>query len=204
MMKRWKSTKNCVISHASSSFCIHPSHSRQQGSISPSPMYCVQYMRKSVSDDFEILGPKTFLHLYRMDFSACLCLQAKLEENFVAATYQYFTVCKTNSMSSPPIPDVPVSTMDRLACVIRYFSDGSAFDIVSIYHLLKTEVMKSVWFVVDAVNQLEEFKTKYLSYHTIQQAIASEFESASSDFSQIVPFVLMGFLFGFRNPPKNK
>ncbi len=41
-------------------------------------------------------------------------------------------------------------------------------------------MIKSVWFVMDAVNQLEKFKITHPSDHTLHQAIASEFESVIS------------------------
>ncbi len=113
-------------------------------------------------------------------------------------------MCKTNSMSSPPIPNGMVSTMVGLAYAIRYFSCCSAYDIVSMYQLSQIEVMKSVWFVVDTINQLEEFETEYPSDHTTQQAIARRFESVSSVSSLNCAGCIDGLLIWFINHLKNK
>ncbi len=63
--------------------------------------------------------------------------------------------------------------MNRLVFAITDFSGCSVNGIMSSYHLSQAYVMKSVWFFVNAVQQLEQFKIKYPSDHIIQQAIES-------------------------------
>ncbi len=41
------------------------------------------------------------------------------------------------------------------------------------------EVMKSVWFVVDAINQVDEFRIQYPSDNDRQQRIADEYAAVS-------------------------
>ncbi len=43
-----------------------------------------------------------------------------------------------------------------------FFAGGSPFDIMGKYGISHSEVMESVWYVVEAMNTVEEFETQYL------------------------------------------
>ncbi len=44
---------------------------------------------------------------------------------------------------------------------MKYFWGASAYDLIVTYNILQFEVFKSIWFVVDAVNQTNDMFTKY-------------------------------------------
>jgi hypothetical protein len=63
--------------------------------------------------------------------------------------------------SPPPPPNGTISTSVCLACALRYYAGGSAYDIISSYNISHTELLESVWYVVDAINQTALFDISY-------------------------------------------
>lgn len=80
---------------------------------------------------------------------------------------------------NPPPPNGKIASSVRLACAIRYFSGGPQGDILSTYKISQTEVMFSVWGIVEAVNQHRAFHTSYPEDHEKQRIIVCEFCAAS-------------------------
>ena len=68
----------------------------------------------------------------------------------------------------------------RLACAIRYFAGGSPYDIMCKYGVSHTEIFRSAWFVIDAVNQITAFNIEYPSSHEEQMKIANQFQQKSA------------------------
>lgn len=102
----------------------------------------------------------------------------------------------------PPVHNGIISTSVRLACALRYFAGGSAYDLMAKYGISHSSVLESVWYVVDAINSLEEFFIEYPSDHSIQQKIADDFRSASGvDFANCVGAV-DGILIWIHKPSK--
>jgi len=62
---------------------------------------------------------------------------------------------KGNNPKPPPPPNGDITTSVRLACALRYFSGGSPYDIMSNFGVSHSEMMDSVWYVVDATNRTE-------------------------------------------------
>ncbi len=82
--------------------------------------------------------------------------------------------------SLPPVrKNGPITTSVRLACAIRFFAGGSLYDIMGKCGISHSEVMESVWYVVDAVNTVEEFTIEYPGSAEKQEEIAQEFKRAS-------------------------
>ena len=79
----------------------------------------------------------------------------------------------------PPVPNGHILTSVRLACAIRYFAGGSAYDLMGKYGISHSEVMNSVWYVIEAINLVEEFFMSYPSDHQQQKKIADGFRKAS-------------------------
>jgi hypothetical protein len=79
----------------------------------------------------------------------------------------------------PPIPNERVPPSVQLACALRYFAGGSAYNIMSVYGVLHTIILDSVWCVVEAINQVPEFYIKYLKSLIEQKAIVKGFEEKS-------------------------
>ena len=66
-----------------------------------------------------------------------------------------------------------------MACTLRYFSGGSPFDILVKYSVSHTEMLNSVWYVVEAVNQKEVWYINYPKDHNEQLKVAAEFKAKS-------------------------
>jgi hypothetical protein len=73
----------------------------------------------------------------------------------------------------PPPPNGEITSSFRLACVLRYFAGGLPYDITTNYGISHSEVLDSVWYVVDAVNRTKGFDISYPESADEQQKIAS-------------------------------
>ncbi len=73
----------------------------------------------------------------------------------------------------------PVSTSVRLACALRYFADGSPYDIMAKYGLSHASLYESIWAVVEALNTFDEFSIEYSASEIAQLKIADKFEKVS-------------------------
>jgi hypothetical protein len=67
-----------------------------------------------------------------------------------------------------------------LGCALRYFAGGSPYDLMVKFGIWHTEVLDSVWFVVQAINKLKQFFIEYPADHNKQKQIASSFCYAST------------------------
>ena len=57
------------------------------------------------------------------------------------------------SYSLPPIRNGPITTSIRLGAALRYFAGGAPYDIMCCFCIAYSEVLVSVWIVVDAINE---------------------------------------------------
>ena len=87
---------------------------------------------------------------------------------------------RLNSPAPPPVPNGKISTSVRLACALRYFAGGSSYDIMAKYGVSHSEVMNSVWYVVEASNQMKDWYITYPENHEDQLRISKEFHDKSS------------------------
>ncbi len=77
----------------------------------------------------------------------------------------------------------PISIDTRVAVSLRYFAGRSPLDIAPLYGIAVNEVLRSVWRVVDAVNNYPKFRIEYPSCHEEQKRIARKFrEKSGADF----------------------
>lgn len=81
--------------------------------------------------------------------------------------------------SLPPIHNGPITSSMHLATALRYFAGGSPYDIMCCFHISYSEVLASVWIVIDAINACPQFCIKYLDSLVEQRWIAAKFEVAS-------------------------
>ena len=72
-------------------------------------------------------------------------------------------------------------TISFLLCVmtLRYFAGASPYNIMAKYGISKKSVSESVWAVVEAVNNLDEFIIEYPDSEEVQLEIACKFQSVS-------------------------
>lgn len=76
-------------------------------------------------------------------------------------------------------PNGDVTKAICLGMALRYFCGGDPFDIALAHGVQKDEVYKSVWEVVDAVNQSPSLTISFPTNHTQQLMIAHAFQVKS-------------------------
>ena len=79
----------------------------------------------------------------------------------------------------PPVRNGPVTTCVRLSCALFVFAGASPYDIMANYGISKKSVSESVWAVVEAENNLDEFIIEYPDSEEVQLEIARKFQSVS-------------------------
>lgn len=77
-------------------------------------------------------------------------------------------------------PNGSISNAVRLAVALRYFASGQALDLMIMFAISYTEVFRSVWLIVDAINICEDLSLSFPSDHARQRQIAAEFFEKSS------------------------
>ena len=81
--------------------------------------------------------------------------------------------------SLPPIRNGPISPSICLGAALRYFAGGSPYDIMLAFGVRYSEMLTSVWIVVDAINKCPQFEIAYPGTLEEQRKIAARFEAAS-------------------------
>ena len=140
-----------------------------------------QRTRKNVSDIFQEFGPTFVRRAYRMQESSFWKLEAILHPYMKRAAK---TKSKKRSTRTKKHKNgarnglIPLPT--RLSCALRYFAGGSAYDIMVLHGISYSEVLKSVWVVVDAVNRCPDLDIGYPTDYDQQRAIARGFQDKSA------------------------
>jgi hypothetical protein len=120
----------------------------------------IKRARRSVEDVYASLGDIYFKRAYRMTYESFVRLVEKISPYL---PHSDACMARVNG----PIPD---ST--RIAASLRYFGGGSPCDIAPLFGIHFTEVHRSVWRVVDAVNNLPDFAIEYPASHGKQKCIS--------------------------------
>jgi hypothetical protein len=68
----------------------------------------------------------------------------------------------------------------RLGCFLRYVAGGHVYDIMLAFSIGRADVSKSIWIVLDAINQCDELVLSYPQDGDQQRAIAQGFAAKSS------------------------
>lgn len=68
----------------------------------------------------------------------------------------------------------------HLGAAIRYFAGGSPYNIVCCFCVSYSEVLSSVWIVIEAINACPQFHIAYPESLEVQQRIEAEFEATST------------------------
>jgi len=88
----------------------------------------------------------------------------------------------------------------RLSAALRYFAGGAVADILLVYGIAPSEVMNSVWIVVDAVNKCREFDIEFPSDHDEQRRLAEGFRAISGILFDCCVAALDGLLIWIPRP----
>ena len=161
--------------------------------------------RLSVVDQYLSMGPQYFRRAYRMEYESFWKLHDLLEEGIERARlnqrgYEVKGGREGGMYLPPPIPNGKIESSVRLACALRYFAGGSPYDIMGKYHISYSEVLESVWYVVEAVNELQVFDIKYPESAEEQRKIAREFQKVSTPGFNICAGAIDGILIWIKKP----
>ena len=102
-----------------------------------------------------------------MDYQSFKKLAGKLRSGILRAMHLERSF-NTTGRHSYNYQNGRISTSVRLACAIRYFAGASPYDLMTTYQIGQTDVMRSVWYVVDAVNSNLDFNISYPTDHNEQ------------------------------------
>ena len=141
--------------------------------------------RTSVVEVYNSMGPRIFRRAFRMTFDAFWRLHSILLPHLRTAISDNSNYVRKGgreggNYSLPPIRNGPISPSIRLGATIRYFAGGSPYDIMLAFGVSYSEVLTSVWIVVDAINKCAQFEIAYPDTMEEQRKIAAGFEAASA------------------------
>jgi hypothetical protein len=142
-----------------------------------------QRIRRTIEEIHVILGDLYFRRAYRMSIESFWELHEQLRNGIEAAASTFRRRRRANHNNNhrrPPVPNGQIPSSVRLGCALRYFGGGSPYDLMVIFGISHTEVLSSVWIVVEAVNKHAPFFIEYPADHEKQKEIASAFYNASS------------------------
>jgi hypothetical protein len=141
--------------------------------------------RISIVEIYNSMGPRIFRRAFRMTFDAFWRLYSILLPHIFTAIGNNSNYVRKGgreggNYSLPPIRNGPISPSIRLGAALRYFAGGSGYDIMMVFSVAYSEVLTSVWIVVDAINKCPQFEIEYPSTLEEQRMIAAGFEAASA------------------------
>jgi len=168
---------------------------RKQGS-SEKRWTCRIRHRRSVLEIFNQLGDPYFRRAYRMTYSSFGHLALLLSEGIILASGQK----EGSSLVQHHVHNGRIMPEVRLAGALRWFAGGSAYDIMTTFGISHSEVFSSLWFVVEAVNNLEDFEIIYPADHIKQRQIADGFLEASAAGFECCAGAIDGILIWIHKP----
>jgi len=151
-----------------------PAHSQTAGEQRPGPT--IFRKRRSVDSIFLELGPTYVKRAYRMDEAAFWLLHQMLAPSLKKICRGPGNPKKKTKINARN-GIIPTST--RLSIALRYFAGGSVYDIKVVHRVSSTEVFRSVWRVLDAVNQHPGLAIQFPVDHDEQHKIAAGFKTKS-------------------------
>jgi hypothetical protein len=150
--------------------------------------------RKFVNEIFKELGPYYVRRAYRMEGTSFWKL-CRLLRPFVvkASTKKCRNGAKNGLIPSPT----------KISVALRYFAGGSPYDIAVVHGISHTEVFRSLWTVVDAVNACPDLAFEYPKDHSEQQKLRMASSPIAVASLVAVLELSMGSLFGWRSRVTN-
>ena len=125
--------------------------------------------RRTMQSIFEELGPYVVRRMYRMD-----------ESSFWSLLNTIGPLMKNDRLRKRgKTPNGPILKSVRLGMALRYFAGGCPYDIALAHGTSHGEVLKSVWDVVDAVNNTRELNITFPTTYDEQRKVAEGFRQKS-------------------------
>ena len=101
-------------------------------------------------------------------------------------------------------PNGPISIPVRVAAAIRYFAGGSPLDIALVFGINHVDVFKSVWVVVDAINNSVSLNINFPKSYEEQKKVAVGFKSKSAAGFDCCVGAIDGMLVWINKPTKKE
>ena len=111
-----------------------------------------------------------FKRAYKMEYEELLSLSRKLAPLIDVA------IRKSGINEDPPSPNTRIGPSLRLAVTIRVVNGGDPLDMVLTYGISEPSVKRSIKFVMEAINDEEEWEAIYPESQEERKAIAQKFE----------------------------
>ncbi len=111
---------------------------------------------------------------------------------------------KWGNLVPPLVLNGSIINMTRIACASQNFFGASAYDLMANFDISHLEVMKSVWFVVETVNQVDEFRIQYPMDTDMQQKVADNFSAFSGVGFPNCAGCIDGLLIWIEKPPEEE
>jgi hypothetical protein len=138
---------------------------------------CRIRQRRSVLEIFDQLGDPYFRRAYRMSYSSFGHLARMLSEGIGS----YWLLSRRKNPRWSRIMSAMAELCQKFVLrALRWFAGGSAYDIMTTFGISHSEVSTSAWFVVQAVNTLQEFDIVYPANHNKHREIADGFFEISA------------------------
>lgn len=148
--------------------------------------------RRAVPSVMYELGPELTRRYFRMTketfYSLLKMLDPKISNSVVddnmqddeRSTATGATQGTQTSSTYKGAPNGIISKEIRLAVALRYFAGGAALDIALVFGINHSDVFKSVWIIVDAINRTTLMDIEYPEKHETQRQIALDFKQNSA------------------------
>jgi hypothetical protein len=164
---------------------VHHSRKKRERRYQRTIRFATPCERVPVTSVHDTLGPRIFRRAFRMTLDSFWRLYSILLPHIQTAMdrrrdYQCKGGREGGNYSLPLIPNGPISPSIRLGAAICYFAGGSPYDIICVFGIAYTEVLSSLWIVVEAINNCPQFEISYPDLLEEQRKIAAGFEAAST------------------------
>ncbi|KAL3776644.1 LOW QUALITY PROTEIN: hypothetical protein ACHAW5_010663 [Stephanodiscus triporus] len=138
--------------------------------------------RIQVANVYDGMGPQIFRRAFHMSWDGFWRLHSILFPHISSAIDEPSVYERKGGRDSgryllPPIPNGPITTSICLGAALHYFAGGSPCDVMCMFGIAYSEVLSSVWIVVDAVNKCPQFHISYPETLAEQRKIAAGFEA---------------------------
>ena len=126
----------------------------ERGGYQQSVRFAQQRERIPIIGVYNTMGPRIFRRAFRMTLDGFWRLHSILLPHIWTAINRNRDYQRKGGRD--PIPNGPISPSIRLGAALHYFAGRSAYDIVCVFGIAYSEVLSSVWTVVEAINQCSQ------------------------------------------------
>ena len=128
----------------------------------------IKRARKDLNLYFQELGPTVFRRMYRMHEEDFYKLYDILEPKLPVLTRQ-----------RGKTPNGDITNLHRLAMALRFMAGGERYDIAGVHGVHPGQVYKSLWMIVDAINNTAALDIVFPTSHEKQREMAAQFADRS-------------------------